>query len=203
MPVIRSKYPQLLAVGRPDDFLRRVNAELEEIQGLGDFVDTLIEDQATPDAVLTDLQTHPWAHIACHGHLDDAQPFKSSFELNGGSRLTVKDLLQARLPNAEFAFLSACHSAAGDYAHTPDEVLHLAAATQFCGFRSVVGTLWGMADDDGPMLSREFYKYMFRHKDPEKLDLKDSAMALSSGIRALRKAKVPPHRWAAFVHIGA
>ena len=117
--------------------------------------------------------------------------------------MTVMDILQSRLPNAEFAFLSACHSAAGDYVHTPDEVLHLAAAMQFCGFRSVVGTLWGMADDDGPVLSRAFYKYMLRHGDPTKMDFKDSAMALRSGIRALRKAKVPPHRWAAFVHIGA
>jgi hypothetical protein len=29
---------------------------------------------------------------------------------------------------------------------TPDEVVHLASAMQFCGFRSVVGTLWAMED---------------------------------------------------------
>ena len=32
---------------------------------------------------------------------------------------------------------------------TPDEVVHLAAALQFCGFRSVVGKMWAMEDDDG------------------------------------------------------
>ncbi|ETW76798.1 hypothetical protein HETIRDRAFT_174846 [Heterobasidion irregulare TC 32-1] len=203
IPAMRSKYPQLLTVGRADDSLRCVDAELDGIQELGDFVDTIVEKQATPDAVLDNLQTHPWAHFACHGHLDDEQPFKSSFKLYGGSRLTVMDILQSRLPNAEFAFLSACHSAAGDYVHTPDEVLHIAAAMQFCGFRGVVGTLWGMADDDGPVLSQEFYKHMFRHDDPTKVDYKDSAVALRSGIKALRKSGVPLHRWAAFVHIGA
>ncbi|ETW79619.1 hypothetical protein HETIRDRAFT_155806 [Heterobasidion irregulare TC 32-1] len=203
LPATHSGYPKLLTVGRPDDSLRWVDAELKGINDLGDFVDTVVEDQATPHAVLENLQSHPWAHIACHGHLDDDQPFRSSFKLYGGSRLTVMDILQSRLPNAEFAFLSACHSAAGDYVHTPDEVLHLAAAMQFCGFRSVVGTLWGMADDDGPVLSRAFYKYMLRHGDPTKVDFKDSAMALRSGIRALRKTNVPVHRWAAFVHIGA
>ena len=60
-----------------------------------------------------------------------------------------------------------------------------------------------MADDDGPVLSREFYKHMFRHKDPAKTNVKDSAMALRSGIKALRKAGVPVYRWAAFAHIGA
>ena len=203
IPAMRSNFPQLLTVGRPDDSLRCVNAELEGIKNLGNFVNTIVKEQAMPSAVLDNLQTHPWAHIACHGHLDDAQPFKSSFKLYGGSRLTVMDLLQARLPNAEFAFLSACHSAAGDYVHTPDEVLHLAAAMQFCGFRSVIGTLWGMADEDGPVLTREFYKYMFRHNDPTQVDFKDSATALRCEINALRKARVPLHRWAAFVHIGA
>ena len=94
-------------------------------------------------------------------------------------------------------------SAAGDYVHTPDEVLHLAAAMQFCGFRSVVGTLWAMADGDAPDLTQEFYKYMFRHNDPSKVDCKDSAMALRCGINALKKAGVALHRRAAFVHIGA
>ena len=74
---------------------------------------------------------------------------------------------------------------------------------RFCGFRSVIGTLWGMADDDEPVLSREFYKYIFRHNDPTKVDFEDPATALRSGIRTLRNARVPLHRWAAFVHIGA
>lgn len=59
------------------------------------------------------------------------------------------DIVNARLPNAEFAFLSACESATGD-PNTPDEVLHLAAALQFAGFCSVAGTLWAMDDRDGP-----------------------------------------------------
>jgi hypothetical protein len=33
-----------------------------------------------------------------------------------------------------------------------DEVTHLAVAMQFCGFRSVVGTMWAMADID-PFMS--------------------------------------------------
>lgn len=61
------------------------------------------------------------------------------------------------MSNAEFAFLSACHSAAVDSQGSPDEVLHLAAAMQFSGFKSVVGTLWGMADTDSPTVAKAFY----------------------------------------------
>ena len=128
IPVMHSKYPQLLSVGRPEDYLRCVNEALTELRDFWGFIDSIVGEQVTPNAVLANLQTHPWAHIACHGHLDDDHPFESSFKLYGGSRLTVTDLLKSRLLNPESAFLSACHSATGDLAHTPDEVLHLAAA---------------------------------------------------------------------------
>ena len=59
-------------------------------------------------------------------------------------------LIPAQCPDAaELAFLSACHTAAGGVVGTPDEVVHLAAALQFCRFRSAVGTMWGMEDEDG------------------------------------------------------
>jgi CHAT domain-containing protein len=111
------------------------------------------------------------------------------------------ELIQAKLPNAELAFLSACHSAEGGHI-TPDERIHLAAALQFCGFRSVVGTLWAMDDKDGPMISKEFYKHMFRNPG-NKADFRDSAEALNVAIRAMRKNGVPLERWILFVHIGA
>ena len=35
---------------------------------------------------------------------------------------------------------------------------------QNCGFRSVVGTMWAMADTDGADLSKYFYKTLFSDK---------------------------------------
>jgi len=111
-------------------------------------------------------------------------------------------LIKARLPNAELAFLSACHSAAIDINNTPNEAINLASALQFCGFRSVVGTLWAMADMDGPDVAEGFYRYMFR--DPDSIgDFRDSAVALNHATREMRKRGVPLDRWINFVHIGA
>jgi CHAT domain-containing protein len=42
-----------------------------------------------------------------------------------------------------------------------DEGLHLAVAMQYCGFRSVVGTMWAVADTDGQFLAENFYKQVF------------------------------------------
>ena len=94
------------------------------------------------------------------------------------------------------AFLSACHTAAEDSKGTLNEVVHLAAALQFCGFRSVVGTSWAMEDVDG------FYRYILRTPGAVP-DFRDSAEALHQAIREMRKRGLGLDRWVKFVHVGA
>ncbi|KAM6493234.1 hypothetical protein JOM56_011368, partial [Amanita muscaria] len=55
---------------------------------------------------------------------------------------------------ASLAFLSACRSAMGDM-HQP---VHIAAAMLDAGFRSIMGTMWTMADEDGPVVAKAFYR---------------------------------------------
>ncbi|KAL5525246.1 GSE1_5 [Sanghuangporus sanghuang] len=62
-----------------------------------------------------------------------------------GAGLTLLDIIRAHLPDAEFSFLSACHTAEQSPDAALDEVLHLSAAMQFCAFRSVIGTIFKRA----------------------------------------------------------
>ena len=196
----RSTGPNLLVIAQPDDTLPDVEKEISRIQKLANNVHVLKGSEANHDTVLSSLRNHSWAHFACHGHLNN-QPFHSSFQLHNYSHLTLVDLIRARLPDAELAFLSACHSAAGDLVGTPDEVIHLAAALQFCGFCSVVGTLWAMEDVDGCDVAEYFYQHMFR--TPGAIpNFRDSAEALNLATREMRK-RLGLDRWIKFVHIGA
>jgi CHAT domain-containing protein len=79
-------------------------------------------------------------HLACHGVQDQHDPLSSGFCLGDG-KLTVSELMDIKLDHAFLAFLSACETAKGDK-EQPDQVIHLAAAMLFCGFRSVVATMW-------------------------------------------------------------
>ena len=169
---------------------------------------SLTKADATRQAALDKLPDHPWVHFACHGRLNSSEPFRSAFELEDDP-LSLFDLFQARLPDAEFAFLAACDSAtSGGTSTTPDESLHLAAAVQFCGVRSVVGTLWPMADEDGPRVAQVFYRYMFKENDSRK-----SAEALHKVVTTMRRQIGPwakakgegelLQRWANYIHIGA
>ncbi|OCB87280.1 TPR-like protein [Sanghuangporus baumii] len=169
----------------------------------------LLGKRATPKAVLGLLQEANWVHFVCHGRLDD-EPFNSSLKLSGGG-LTLLDIARANLPNAEFAFLSACHSAEQGPNFALDEALHLAAGMQFCGFRSVVGTMWKLVERDGPFLAGNVYRYLMRDLDEGEVRFKRAAAAVQQAALILREwgdedpdtGKVMTERWVNLVHIGA
>jgi CHAT domain-containing protein len=114
------------------DILSRVQARIINTpeSGLATVSDlrTLLEDE--PGHIL---------HLASHG-VQEANPLESSFILQDGE-LCIEDIMKFDLPHAALAFLSACETAKGDIS-VPDEMVHLAASMLFCGFRSVIGTMW-------------------------------------------------------------
>ena len=198
--VTRTTDPNLLVIALLDKTLSNVNEEVGHIRQLFNNADILEGRDANQEKVLSGLRTHSWVHFACRGHPSD-QPFHSSFQLHDNSRMELVKLIAAQFPDAELAFLSANHTAAGDVVGTPDEVVHFAAALQFCGFRSVVGTLWDMADDDGCNVTKDFYQYMLLAGAVP--NFRDSAEALHLATRELRKRGLGLNRWATFVHVGA
>jgi CHAT domain-containing protein len=197
--------PSILLVARPDENMPQASREMKAVQVVDTHVTTLFSTRATPTAVLAHLQDHPFTHIVCHGILEPGKPFDASFKLHNGKRLKLLDILRSQLPRAEFAFLSACHTAELTDESIADEVLHLAAAMQFCGFRSVVGTMWAMADIDGPDLARYFYESVFSsdRREVERYNER-TAEALRDGVKKLRrKGGITLERWVNFVHYGA
>jgi len=196
--------PSILLAANPDDALQHAFPEIWSIQRLDTKVTTLVGKRARNSAVLEGLRDHRFVHFVCHGNLVPEKPFETFFGLHGDNRLTLLDIVRSRLPDAEFAFLSACHTAELTEGSIADEGLHLTAAVQYCGFRSVVGTMWAMADQDGSDLAERFYKSMFSTDQPGVPYYEKSARALRDAVRALRKKKkLPLEQWVNFVHYGA
>jgi hypothetical protein len=182
--------PSLLLVAQPDDSLPGVTGEikviLERALKARVAVTGLVSSRATPTSVLEGLRGSQLAHFACHGVLETGKPFEASFKLHDGSRLKLLNIVQSRLPDAEFAFLSCCHAAEITAESVSDEALHLTAAMQYCGFRSVVGTMWEMADTDGRDLAKNFYKSLFSRRDSSVPYYERSAEALRDATQKLR-----------------
>ncbi|KAH9032882.1 hypothetical protein EDB85DRAFT_2231220 [Lactarius pseudohatsudake] len=186
--LIESREPSSRALDRPPillvaefdvpdsgESLSEVCEDVEIIQVLNTPVTSLISKDATPAAVLEALQSHRFVHFA-----------------------------RSRLPAAEFAFLSACHTAEMTEESVADEGLHLVAAVQYCGFRSVVGTMWAMANADGRELTKYFYKSMLSGKKTGVPYYERSAKALRDAAKKLRRKRgITLERWVNFVHYGA
>ena len=201
----RFHLPSMLLVALPDPSLPTVDSEVDVIQNLGIPVTALVGEQATPANVISSLQGHQFVHFACHGVLNEGSPFEASVGLRGHS-LTLLEIVRSQLPSAEFAFLSACHAAELTDGSLEDEGLHLVAAFQFCGFRSVIGTSWAMADVDGTFMAEHVYKAIFSDTLRDRIVPyhERSAEALQYAVKKLRsKRRITLERWVNFVHYGA
>ena len=192
-------------------------------------MESLISEAATPTAVVEALQLgrHQFVHFACHGTLETGKSFDASLKLHGGARLALLDIARswpgpgAPQATAELVFLSACHTADLTRDSIADESLHLAAAAQYRGFKSVIGTMWEVADTDGRDLAENFYRSMVLSAGSDSDDKRlgglggtggaevppyhaRSAKALQDAVRKLRRRNgVTLERWVNFVHYGA
>ncbi|KAG1748813.1 CHAT domain-containing protein [Suillus occidentalis] len=156
---------------------------------------------ATKSRALRALQDNTWLHFACHGTQNYRDPFNSAL-LMRDQPLSLLDITQMNLSRLEFAFLSACETAVGDFA-TPDEVIHLAAGLQFAGVKSVVGTLWKVTDATVQRLVDAFYKNLC---GDGKMNSRRAAQALHQAVHLLardRENSMPLDQRIVFMHIGA
>ncbi|KAG1729238.1 CHAT domain-containing protein [Suillus lakei] len=160
---------------------------------------SLADSDATVQGALDAFSRNQWLHLACHGMPNRKQPFESSFAMRDGP-LMIRDIIRSHPPSPEFAFLSACHTTVGDES-SHDEAIHLAAAMQFSGFRSVIGSMWSVDDDVVGQLVSAFYDDFIRVDSSGRLDSKRAAGALHKAVKKLRK-KIPFEQQIVFVHIG-
>ncbi|KIK09675.1 hypothetical protein K443DRAFT_82476 [Laccaria amethystina LaAM-08-1] len=192
-----------IGITRIKDFpaldLPLVGKEIEQIHiatKMQEF-NQVLDSEATVSHVLEVIKSAQWLHLACHGQQHFTEPLKSSIILSDG-HLELGQILESSLPAAEFVFLSACQTAMGN-AKLMNEALHLAGGFIAAGFQAAIGTLWNMADSDGPLVSKIVYQRLFSEGKP---DVTDSAEALHLAVQSLRKQGVPFQRWMPFIHMG-
>ncbi|MGY3681145.1 CHAT domain-containing protein [Streptomyces sp. TE33382] len=174
--------------------------EYEHLARLLPAVDELVAHDATRASVLSRLPTHPWVHFACHAGTDPADPYRSHLLVHDHARhpLTVLDISRLRLESSEFAYLSACSTAA-TAPELADESIHVATAFQLAGFPNVVGTLWQVDDTIAAGIAEHIYTGLAA-------DGFDSARAGECVHRATRlmRDRYPrfPTLWSAHLHLG-
>ncbi|MEO3863683.1 CHAT domain-containing protein [Acrocarpospora sp. B8E8] len=163
-------------------------------------VTTLTGEDALRATVLAAVSKHPWAHFACHAHIDLDDPSMSRLLVHDHllAPLTVADLYRLRLDEAELAFLSACGTARGAPG-LADEAIHVMSGFQLAGYDHVIGTLWPVPD----RISLRVASYLYESLERSAYDVDMCATALHEAVVRLSRAWPDhPSMWAAHLHTG-
>lgn len=191
-----------------------------DLQGAGQEADMLAErfpamgslgtwpgatGPATRETVMEDLPQYAFAHFACHGQYDPADPSGSSLALDDRADhpLTMADIAGLDLARAQLAYLSACDTARTTPSLT-NEALHLVTAFSIAGYPHVIGTLWKLNDVAGPRVAKLVYAAMHGPESGPPLDVRLAPRAVHEAVRQMR-SQLPayPTLWAAHIHGGA
>jgi len=158
---------------------------------------------ATVEAVLAGMTAHSWFHFSAHGITDEHTPVNGGIELADG-RLTIRGLLERRLPGARFAFLSACATHHGSAA-IPDETVTTATALCTAGCKYVVATLWPVADDHAVDFAARMYGELITSGNgTPALHPDDTPRVIREVCRAVRNTSPGrPERWVPFASAGS
>jgi hypothetical protein len=153
-----------LIVGDPDGSLPAARAEADAVATFHPAATRLgrptgpSQQPATPGLVLRWIfdrtaKDRSMVHLACHGVVEPGSVVGSYLQLDGGQRLSARQLLERvqRRPAAGggeadlgLVVLSACNTNAATRSY--DEAFTLSTAFVLAGARSVIGTLWRLPD---------------------------------------------------------
>ncbi|WP_412538501.1 CHAT domain-containing protein [Longispora sp. K20-0274] len=193
-----------LIVGMPvtpeQEDLAEVEAEIAFVSALLDpsRLTVLATDQATVDEVGKAFGAHQFVHYAGHAGQDLMGMTAGGLCLHDGT-LSPAHLGALGRPAGQFAFLSACQTAAG-VPHLADEVITFAAALQFLGWPNVIATLWYVGDTVSFEIAQAVYTQI---AEAGTIAPAGSALALHRAVRAARaKYRQWPSQWAFHIHVG-
>jgi len=145
----------------------------------------------------SEVSTARALHLATHGLVDDRRPERTALLLapSAGSDglLHTFEVFELELDN-DLVVLSACRTGLGREVNG-EGMLGLSHAFFHAGARSLVVSLWRVADTSTRELMVRFYRHLEEH---------DAATALTRAKRELaaRSATADPFHWAGFVLVG-
>ncbi len=184
--------------------LPAVSEELHEIFGsengqrAGLVKGRILLDQAfTADAFRVALRERaPLVHIASHFQFRPGNDVDSFLLLGDGSRLTVADLRRATniFEGVELLTMSACNTAIGASGARGEEVESFGAWAQLNGAKSVIASLWPVADSSTRAFMQQFYRARVEGRLSKAEAMRAAQLSLLRGASGMAAAPQPAAR---------
>jgi CHAT domain-containing protein/Tfp pilus assembly protein PilF len=171
-PTVRSAAERGIFDWPPLPYTRR------EVEGIANVfpegtVQTFLGAEATEERIKSLNRDTRILHIAAHGHTDEHLPSSSFIALTipedvfrddadserDNGLLQVWEIFERVRIDADLVVLSACESGLGQNLGT-EGLIGLTRAFQYAGARSVVASLWSVADQSTAELMIRFYRHL-------------------------------------------
>jgi CHAT domain-containing protein len=188
--------------------------EVESIAGLYPGSSRkFLGEEATEEKAKSIGRDVRYLHFACHGLIDERFPLNSALALTipanlgrgqDNGLLQAWEIFEHVRVDADLVTLSACETALGKEMGG-EGLLGLTQAFQYAGARSVLASLWGVADESTALLMKRFYGYLKAGKgkaDALRLAQMDLIKAKTGTEASARPSFSHPFHWAAFQLIG-
>jgi CHAT domain-containing protein/Tfp pilus assembly protein PilF len=178
--------------------------EIESIAALYPGAQTFLGAEATEERAKSIGQGARYLHFACHGLLDARFPLSSALafsipehaaEGQDNGLLQAWEIFESVRLDADLVTLSSCNSAMGSEMGG-EGLLGLTRAFQYAGARSVLASLWSIADVSTADLMQRFYSHLRAGKT------KDEALQAAQ-IELIHSPQFShPFHWAGFELVG-
>ena len=145
--------------------LEKLPFSKEEINGLPGI--HLIDQSATKDAFLKNIDRFPVIHLATHAMTDLDNPSASFIAFYPAAGVRSKDFLfldeiySLNMDSCRMIVISACETGRGELVHN-EGVMSFARAFLYAGCPSTINTLWKADDHSTAEIIKLFYKYLER-----------------------------------------
>ena len=160
-------------------------SEVERIAGVYPSASLYLGEEATEERARS-IRDARILHFATHGYTDDRTPLDSALVLTISEEpgrenglLQVWEIFESVRTDADLVVLSACESALGREL-SGEGLIGLTRAFQYAGARSVVASLWSVADQVTAELMARFHRHLASGLD------KDEALRAAQ-IELIRK----------------
>jgi CHAT domain-containing protein/Tfp pilus assembly protein PilF len=178
--------------------------EVRSIASLYPEARTFLGAEATEERAKSIGKDTRFLHFACHGLLDERLPLNSALALTipehpgegqENGLLQAWEIFESVRLDADLVTLSSCDSALGQEMGG-EGLIGLTRAFQYAGARSVLASLWSVADVSTADLMKRFYGYLRAGKT------KDESLQAAQ-VALIHSSKFShPYHWAAFQLFG-
>jgi len=156
----------------------------------------LLDHAFNRQATLAHLANFTVLHFATHAAFVKGQAEDSFILLGSGELLTLREIENLTLQNADLVVLSACETGLGGLLGDGREILGLGYQFHRAGAKAVLASLWKVDDFSTQELMNAFYHQLKTGKVSKAEAIRRAQVALIKGGHR------EPYYWAPFILIG-